>query len=100
MNPDTLKAILSVVSFALPFIKGVAGATGPVGSIITILAEAAPLAVKAAQDVAPMVKNIIAALKANGAVTPEQWAALDALEKQIDADFDAAANAAEAEDKA
>lgn len=96
MNPATLTAILSLVQMALPLIQ----TSGAAGNVITVLTEAVPLAIKVGGELKPIAANIIGALKANGAITQAQWDALDAMEKQIDADFDAAAAAAQAEDRA
>ncbi len=67
-------------------------------SIITTLQQILPTIVAEVADVAPYVKNVIAALRSNSEITPEQWAQLDALEAQIDQAFEAAATAAEADD--
>lgn len=66
--------------------------------IISMLEKAIPLLVKEYQDVAPMIKNIIAVLRNNDVVTDAQQAQLDVLEKQTDDAFDVAAAAAQKED--
>ena len=60
-------------------------------SIITTLVELIPILVKEFQDVVPLVKNIITALRGNNAITEEQLKSLDDLEAKIDAEFEAAA---------
>lgn len=68
--------------------------------IIKILEDAIPVLIKEYQDVAPMIKNIITALKGNGAISPEQTVQLDGLNTKVDEEFEAAAQAALAEDAA
>lgn len=63
---------------------------GKVGSIVTMLETWLPVIVTEASDLITPVKNIIAALSSNSAVTADQLAALQALDAQADAGFDAA----------
>lgn len=91
-----LTSLLSLVGNLVP-IAG--GSTSTVGMIIKTLTEVVPLVIKEYQDVAPFVKNIIAALKNDPAATQKQLDQLDALNKQVDDAFDAAAKAAQEEDK-
>lgn len=60
-------------------------------TIITALEQIVPVLVQEYKDLVPIVQNIIAALKGADGITPDQWAALDTLEKQIDAEFEQAA---------
>jgi hypothetical protein len=69
-----------------------------IAKVITTVSDLVPVVIKEAQDLKPLVDNIIAALKGNDAVTDEQLAQLDALETKIDADFDAEAKRVEAEE--
>lgn len=62
-----------------------------VNTIITTLEKILPDVIKAGQELATTVQNTISALKGTDGITPDQWNALDAFEKQIDAEFDAAA---------
>lgn len=94
MNAELLTKLLFGVASLASLIPGGAG----IAPIITILEQAVPVAVKEYQDLKPIVKDIIATLKGNPAATVEQIDALDAMEAKLDADFDAAAAAAEAED--
>ena len=71
---------------------------GQIGSIIGLLEQVIPLLIKEATDVVPLVQNIINALKSNTAITQDQLDALQVLETKYDADFEAAATAAQAED--
>ena len=52
------------------------------------------MAIKEAEDLVAPIENIIASIKGSGAVTADQLTALEALNAQIDAEFDAAAKGA------
>lgn len=96
-------SIVALIPTALGLLQSVLpviGAGTQIGKAIALLTQIVPLAIKTAQDVMPTIKNIIAALKSKDGITTEQWNELDKLEQQIDAEFDAAAAAAEAEDAA
>jgi hypothetical protein len=62
-----------------------------VETIITTLEKILPDVITAGQELTTTVQNIIAALKGTDGITPDQWNALDAFEKQIDSEFDQAA---------
>ncbi len=66
--------------------------------IVEGLVALIPVLIKEYQDVVPMVKNIITALKSNTDITASQLIALESAETQIDASFEQAATAAQAED--
>lgn len=89
-----IPAILALLQSIIPSLSSASA----IGSIITTLTNIIPVIVKEVQDVVPMVKNIIAALKSNDAVTPEQLDQLATLDANCDAAFEAAATAAQAED--
>lgn len=72
--------------------------TPAVAELITALIQLLPTLVQLGEDLVPAVKNIIAALSANPATTAEQLDRLQQLDAQVDAAFEAAAAAAEAED--
>lgn len=90
-------AILAILNVILQISSSASAPT--IISIISMLEQAIPFLVKEYQDVAPMIKNIIAALRSNGDLTDAQQAQLNVLDGQTDAAFEAAAAAAEAEDK-
>ena len=90
-----LTSLLTLVGNLVP---AIGGTTSTVGMVISTLTEVIPLAVKEYQDVAPMIKNIISALKDEN-ITQEQLDQLDALEAQIDAAFDATWARVQEEDK-
>ncbi|SRR5260221_10435317 len=87
-------ALLSVIAQIAPSL----GASTQISAIIGALIEIIPALVKEVEDVVPIVKNIIDALRGNGAITPDQLAQLAALDAQVDQAFEAAATAAQAED--
>ena len=89
-------AVISLLTSFLPLVSS----SSQVGSIIATLIQIIPTIVKEAQDLVQPVKNIIAALQTNGAATAEQLAQLQTLDAVVDASFDAAATAAQAEDAA
>lgn len=64
-----------------------------IANIINALTNIIPFLIEELQQVVPLIKNIIAALKGNGEITQDQLDQLTALEAQYDADFEAAAAA-------
>jgi hypothetical protein len=93
-----IATVIRLIETALPMLGAIKTGNAFIDVTIQVLAQALPVIIKEARDLYPIVKNIIAALKDGATVTQEQWDALDVLERQIDADFDAAAAAARAED--
>lgn len=91
-----LVALLSVLAQIAPSL----GSSSTITAIINALVQIIPVLVQEVEDVVPMVKNIIAALSANPAATADQLATLQTLDAQVDAAFEAAATAAQAEDAA
>ena len=94
MNATLLLSIVSmiaqVVDSLLPSVAS-AKTTQTVDNIISVLEKILPDVITAGSELVTTVQNVIAALKGTDGVTPEQWAALDTFEKQIDAEFDQAA---------
>lgn len=86
-----ITAILALVEQLLPLITSAGNAT-LIGSIITAMEQILPLVVQEVETVAPAIKNIIGALSANPATTADQLTQLQALDKQVDDAFDAAAS--------
>lgn len=64
-----------------------------IANVISTLENIISVVTSEVQAVLPMIKNIIAALKGNGAVTADQMAALNALDTATDAAFEQAAAA-------
>ena len=94
---------MSAAIVALLTVLGqIAGSVGnmQIGAIIATLTQIVPVVSKEVTDVAPLIQNIIDALKSNAEITPEQWALLEQTEAMLDKDFDEASAAAEAEDAA
>ena len=90
-----LTAILSLLTTLGP---SLGGSSVIIGQVIAALTTLIPAVIQEAKDLLPMVKSIIATLKGDSAATQAQLDALDALDKQVDDAFDAAAAAAQAED--
>ena len=78
--------LLQVLAQIIPSLTSSATIT----NIITTLVSLLPTLIKEVQDVAPLIQNIIDALRSNSVITPEQLAALDDLEVKVDAEFEAA----------
>jgi hypothetical protein len=93
---SVITGLLSLVGNLVPL---AGGSTSTVGMVINTLTEVVPLVIKEYQDVAPFIKNIIAALKDDPAATQAQLDALDVLDKQVDDAFDAAWARVQEEDK-
>ncbi len=93
MSP-VIQAVLLILQTVSPALSN----SQQVQGIITALVQIIPVLVKEFQDLVPMVKNIIAALSENPATTDQQLATLKELDAKVDADFEAAAQAAQAED--
>lgn len=94
MNTALIGNLLSAIDTLVPLVPGGAA----VAPILDALVKVVPVVIQEAQDLMPIVKNIITALKNDPATTPAQLETLAALDAQVDAAFDAAAAAAEAED--
>lgn len=91
-----LTTILSLISALVP-----AGTNAAlIEKIVAALIQIVPVVVKEYQDLVPIVRNIVAALKADPSTTAAQLEQLQRLEVEWDADFEAAAAAAIAEDGA
>lgn len=88
-----LVALLAVLGQIAPALGSSA-----ITSIITALTQIIPVLIQEVEDVVPIVKNIISALQSNTAITPDQQAALVALDAQVDAAFEAAATNAQTQD--
>ena len=93
-----MSAIVSAFLMLLTQLLPLVSQGGAVGTVINVLLQIVPTLLQEAQDLAPLVKNIIAVLKNDPATTQDQFNQLDSLDQQIDAAFEAAANAATAAD--
>jgi len=90
----TIETLLTLIEGLLPQLGAIGATTGVVSQILTALITIVPIIAQNATNFITPVKNIIAALQASGNVTPAQIAALQALDAQCDAAFDAAAGKA------
>lgn len=92
----------ALIPTLLTLLETVAPSLGGPGvqQAVAITTQIIPLLIEAGGALLPRIKNIITALKGNDAITPELLAELDASEALIDAEFEAAATAAEIEDVA
>jgi hypothetical protein len=92
--------MMALIPTLLTLLQTVAPSLGgpAVQQAVSITTQLVPILIEAGGALLPHVKNIITALKGNDAITPELLASLDAAEAEIDAEFEAAAKAAEAED--
>lgn len=88
-------AITALLALLGQLIPAISGDSTLISNIINALIQIIPVLVKEVQDVAPMVKNIIAALKNDPATTADQLAQLETLDAQVDQAFEAAAAQAE-----
>lgn len=84
MNIQLIASFLSMLLAVIPQMTN----SQAVNSVVTWLEQIIPTLVQEYQDLLPTVKNIIALLKSNAAVTPEQVATLQAQEVVIDKAFD------------
>ena len=82
----------------LTSIAGISSQASVITQIIATLIGLIPTLVQEYKDLVGPVKNIIAALQANPATAADQLATLQELDAKVDADFEAAATAAQAED--
>jgi len=88
---------IQTIGIVLQMILSIAGNLSnnqQINNIITLLEQWLPTLVKEATDLVPLVQQIIDTLRGNATLTADQITAIDNLNTQTDADFDAAAAAA------
>lgn len=90
-----LSTLLPLLAKLIPL---AAGNSSIITTIVNGLVQVTPVLIQEYQDVLPFVKNIIATLKGDDTTTQAQLQMLAALDAQVDAAFDAASAAAQAED--
>jgi len=83
-----ISSLLTSTKLTTPLIEG----------IISVVSAATPVIIKEYKDLKPIVSNIIAVIKADPSTQLDQLKALEQYEIQLDAEFDEAAAAAQAED--
>lgn len=84
---EILTLLLTVLAQIIPSLN----VPSSISAIVSTLVSLIPVLIKEYQDMVPIVRNIIAALKENSTITAEQLQQLDELEAKIDAEFEAAA---------
>lgn len=95
-----MSAILTTILALIEQLVPASTSAALIEKIIAVLIQLIPVIVKEYQDLLPIVQGIITALKSNPSTTAQQLATLQEMEVQYDADFEAAAAAAQAEDAA
>lgn len=90
MLMTAVTAVIALIEQFLPLIGTSAATSSLIGTVITALENIIPLIVDFAPTVYNSIKNIIVALKADPATTQAQWAKLDEIDAQLDAANDAA----------
>lgn len=95
-----LTTIINSVLALLQVIAPSVAAGEPLAKAIGLLTTIVPAVIQEAKDLYPTIKNLIAILRSTDGITQEQLDALDAAEAQIDADWQKASDAADAEDAA
>jgi hypothetical protein len=95
-----LEAVLAVILQVVQMTGASAATTETVATVVNALVKLIPVVLDIAPKLISTVKNIIAALEANPATLPDQIATLKAALPADDADFDSAAQQAEANDTA
>lgn len=89
MTLEIVTAIIALIEQIIPLLGTSSATANIIDSAITMLTKILPLIIDFVPTVYTSIKNIIAAL--GSSATPEQWTALQALDAQVDAAFDAAA---------
>ena len=85
------------ITTLLTLIASIAGSlndAAAIANVITVLEQWITAGIEEVESVGPMIKNIIAALQSNSAITADQMTQLQALDAATDAAFEAAAAAA------
>lgn len=85
MISTTILAVLSLVESILPLLGTTSATTTLVTNAINVLTQLMPFIVNEISTVYAAVKNIVAQLQNTGAPTPDQLAALQSLDAQVDA---------------
>lgn len=85
MMSEAILAVLSLIESILPLVTGSSANVQAIDSIINALQQFLPLIVNEVSTVYAAVKNILTSLQSSGALTPDQLAATQALDTQVDA---------------
>lgn len=84
MISSTILAVLAMIEQMLPLVGTSAATVSLVTSIVNALTQLMPYIINEISTVYTAVKNIIDQLKNTGAPTPDQLAALQSLDAQVD----------------
>jgi uncharacterized protein YjgD (DUF1641 family) len=85
MNVTLLSTILQTILNIIPQFTN----NKEINAVISMLTQIVPVIIKEAQDLLPMVQNVIAALSSKDEITPAQMDVLKALDAQTDQGYDA-----------
>ena len=85
MFATAITAVVALLAQIAPTIS----TAGILGSVISTITSLAPVVIQTVPALYNQIKDIITTLRGNSQITPDQIAALDAAEAQIDADWDA-----------
>lgn len=85
MISSTILAVLAMIEQILPMIGSTSTTVTMIESVINALTQLMPFIVNEVSTVYTAVKNIITQLSNSGAPTPDQLAALQSLDAQVDA---------------
>ena len=89
MISTAILAVLSLIEQILPMIGTASTTVTMIEKIIGVLTKLLPYIIDEISTVYTAVKNIIAQLQNSGAPTPDQITALQSLDTQVDAAWDA-----------
>ena len=89
MSPEIIVAILAALESILPALESISPTA--IANIVSLLEKILPLVGNFIPTVYAAIKNIISALSANPSTPIEQLSALEQLDAQVDAAFEAAA---------
>ena len=89
MISTAILAVLSLIEQILPMIGTASTTVTMIENIIGVLTKLLPYIIDEISTVYTAVKNIIAQLQNSGAPTPDQITALQSLDTQVDAAWDA-----------
>lgn len=93
MNAALIQVVLQAI---LGLLQGSSFTSTAVQNVLTALDVLIPVIIKEYNDLLPMVKNIITALKSSDALTDQQLADAEAQDAKVDAAFEAAVAAYDA----
>jgi hypothetical protein len=88
----TLQSIMGILNIILALIPQITNSK-VVSQTVALLLQLEPTLVQYAEEVGPIISNIVAAFEANPATTATQIAALKVLDAKTDKDFDDAISA-------